>query len=146
MKVVKETWKVDIYVSKDGRRFNNKSECERWEQDREDHCLLKEMRTTTINLPNVFHDLISSDWLFIKTKEDRDAVIRKLCNYAQWCYINGSCSGKPENIPLGDWVLLSYVDTEDGREQRGVYTLSYLVEQFKQFIDKVNEYTSQGIL
>ena len=142
MKKITKTKTIDIYVSDDGMVFSDENQCMKWEQDREDYRILENLYSMELSVPILTNEgFLYSQWFLIQNQSEKDAIIRKRCDYGQYCYINGQSLGKKDDILLGDWVVFVQ-NIED--EKGGVYTLSFIIENFKKFIEKASTLTVDG--
>jgi hypothetical protein len=144
MKKVTQMKAIDTYISEDGMIFSDEDACKRWEQDREDYQIIKNLHYMKFPVP-ILTDvgILYPQWYLIQNASERSAIIRKQCNYAQYCYINGQSSGKESDISLGDWVIFTH-DIQDEEDRGGVYTLSYILENFKKFVENISAITVDG--
>lgn len=145
MEHVKETWEQDIYIANDGQRFRDKRECERHEQDREDYILLSNLPEMKMKVPFLYENgHVEETWYLISNISERDAVIRKYTKRNQYTVINGSSSGKPDDLKVGDWFARGYEYDDGERDRVGIWVLSHIYERTNKFFKELDKITVHG--
>jgi len=146
MKHEKRTVDIDVWIADDGTSYHHsEAECLRYEQDRADLKILDKLHKMKLSVPVLRNrGMVGEEFYFVRNKEERDAIYRKWTKRSQWNYVNNNSEAKTTDIKLGDWVVRRYMQDDDDRYFAGVYTLSWLVDEFAAFLDEVNEITVEG--
>ena len=123
-----------IFETEDGKKFNNKKEAEIHENELAVSKRINKLKTVE---PEVDIDINSySLWYYVEKEEDIPWIIQATEQDYVTVFFNGEYSRDLfTEIKVGDWVTTHYTDGGDSRGRLGYYTLKYIKQDIKKFLD-----------
>jgi hypothetical protein len=122
---------IEYWVSDDGKKQGSESLVKYYEEALLHSRLSKEMKQMRVlDIPET-----GSLWTFIANKEQ--------LNYVKGEHRN--CYPSADLLKIGDWFTVSTYRDEDGDIEERVYSLRYVLDRVKKFIEDVEEITVEGM-
>lgn len=146
MKKITKTVEQDFYVTDDGKMtFQSEEQYLRYEQDREDYRVIESLHSMKLKVPVLTEEgMLEDKWYLVRNEKERESIFRRWCSVFQYRHVNGKSSSKITDINIGDWVCRSRAWDDRERDYEGVYTLSYLIKEFRLFSGSVEKITVDG--
>ena len=128
---------VDYYITEDGKSFTNENLALQHERDLRYYRIKKSMKKMNLSLPE-FLNFEEDEWYFIANKEQLEWFL----NEYRTDFVDGkyNSNGSKINTIIGDW----FIKTLDHNDQINVYTLKYVLNEMKKFIENVESKTVDG--
>lgn len=133
------SYTIDVYVSEDGREFGTKTECEDYEKSLKFRNIEKTFKTKSVRLSygNILDESFES-WSLIENREQLEYA-KEQCGYNQKydrIELNENTTPVME-LKIGDWYAYRYEDGGDYRGRYYIYTLEFVLDKFRQFIEEM---------
>lgn len=125
--------------------FQSEEQCIRYEQDREDYRVIESLHSMKLKVPVLTEEgMLEDKWYLVRNEKERESIFRRWCSRNQYRYVNGKTNSKVGDIHVGDWVCRNRVLDDCERDYEGVYTLSYIIREFRVFIASTDGITVDG--
>jgi hypothetical protein len=122
---------IEYWVSDDGKQQGSESLVKYYEEALLHSRISKEMKQMKVlDIPET-----GSLWTFIANKEQ--------LNYVKGEHHN--CYPSAELLKVGDWFTVFKYWDDDGDQRERIYSLRYVLDRVKKFIEDVEEITVEGM-